>query len=111
LDAFGVLSKALAVAERQVVDEAPDQPMIDVKVRQPVIALWIMVVEEPLPAVKPARPDPGTRRFRVGALRPGVREGEQRASTAMFELGVEGVVVRAPAPDAVDGDAEIGKRA
>ncbi len=42
--AGGVAGVLLAVAERQVVDEAADQPMVDVEVREPVVALGIVVV-------------------------------------------------------------------
>ena len=68
----------LAVAERQVVDEAADEPMVDVEVGQAVVALGIVVVQEPLPAVEPGRADAGRRRLGVGALGPRVGEGQQR---------------------------------
>ena len=110
LDARRVAGELLAAAEREVVDEAADEPMVDVEVGQTVVALRVVIVEEALPAVEPARADAGRGRLRVGALRPGIGERQDRADAAMLELGVERVVVRAAAPVAVDVGDEVRKR-
>ena len=110
LHAGRVAGELLAAAERQVVDEAAHETVIDVEVRQAVVALRIVVVEEPLPAVEAGRADAGRGRLGVGALRPRIRERQQRAAAAVLEFGVEGVVVRPAAPVAVDVDDEVGIR-
>ena len=79
LHAGGVGRELLALAEGQVVDEAADEPVVDVEVRQAVVALRIVVVQEALPAVETGRADAGGGGLGVGALRPGVRE-RQRSS-------------------------------
>src|SRR5688572_26665 len=98
----------LATAERQVVDEAADETVIDVEVRQAVVALGIVVVEESLPAVESTGADAGGGRLGIGALRPCIGERQDRPAPPMFELRVQRVVVRAPAPVAVDVDNEVG---
>src|SRR5688572_15592892 len=49
LDAGRITGELLAAAERQIVDEAPDEAVIDVEVRQGMVAFGIRVVEETLP--------------------------------------------------------------
>ena len=84
----------LAAADRQVVDEAAHETVIHVEVRQAVIALRILVVQEALPAVEIRRADAGRGGLGVGALGPGIRKRQQRAAAAVLQLRVEGVVVR-----------------
>ena len=62
-NAARITGDLLAVAKRQVVDEAADQPMVDVEVRQAMIALGIVVVEESLPAVEAVAPMPAAADF------------------------------------------------
>src|SRR3954469_5817866 len=51
----GRVARDLAgLAERQVVNKAADQPMIDVEVRQPIVAFRIVIVQKALPAVESA---------------------------------------------------------
>ena len=110
LHAGRVAGEALAAADRYVVDKAAHETVIDVEVRQAVVALRIVVVQEPLPAVEIGRADAGRRRFGVGALRPGIRKRQQRAAAAVLQFRVEGVVLRPAAPVAVDVDDEVGIR-
>ena len=63
--------------------------MVDVEVGQAMVALGIVVVQEPLPAVEAGGADARGRGLGVGALRPGVGERQQRRAAAMLELGVE----------------------
>ena len=107
LHARRISAVAFARAERQVVDEAADHAVVHVEIREAVIAIRIPVVEESLPAVEPGCADAGRGRLGIGALRPRVGEREQRAAPAVLELRVQGVVVRAPAPVAVDVDDEV----
>ena len=86
LHAGGVARELLTAAEREVVDEAADQPMIDIEVRETVVAFRVVIVQEALPAVESARADAGGSRLRVGALRPRVGEGQNRPAPRCSSL-------------------------
>ena len=110
LHAGGVSGELLPLAERQVVDEAPDEPVVHVEVRAPAIELRAAVVEQALPAVEPGRADAGRGRLVVGALRPGVDDGRHERAGMTLELRVHRVVVGVAREVAVDVHLEVRER-
>ena len=110
LSAGCVAGDLLPLSERQVVDEAADEPVIDVEVRSPAIELRAAVVEQALPAVERRRADPRRGRLVVGALRPRVDDRRDERAGVALELRVHRVVVGSAREVAVDVHHEVRER-
>src|SRR4051812_6675871 len=107
LHAARVPAEFLAAAERKVVDEAPDQPVIDVEIGSSAIRFGVVVVQQPLPAVERRGANARGGRLAVDAPRPRVDNRRHERAGVPFQLRIERVVGRVSREIAVDVDLEI----
>src|SRR6266567_5179726 len=96
----------LAASNGQVVNEARNEPLVDVEIRRSVIEIRIVVVHEALEATA-AGAHAGRRRFVIFAVSPGIDGGYGHVACTTFELHVHRVVVGVAVEVAVD--VEVGE--